>query len=371
MVRSDSDNLRNMEHDPSTPDGQRGCDSGRHEQFTSPHTLTDKERMQGGWPLLDELEASGSNGPKHAYASTLPGQATKLAWGPDYGITLHRAEAPSHTLLVTFGAANSTLTEKGFGSDVAKMCGYDHIYVAQSERSNYQGLPLNTFYQKVQPLASQYTQVATYGSSLGAYSALYYGGSIGATIIASAPRNPIHPIINRARYRGMPYNHADLASVPASPIAPIILADPTMKIDVRFINEVVRPLYPRLRLVEVPFAGHAVLRALREAGVARKFLQTAVEENRVIDFQWGGPGSPIWHAERGRYLLDQEEWGESESHLLESLRISFDKGPARSLATLLVKTNRRADLDEFLVVAEKEIGELDFLPALVKKAIAP
>jgi hypothetical protein len=67
---------------------------------------------------------------------------------PDYKITLHqKGENPTDKLLITFGGQPSGIAERGFGTDFCLSRGWDTIYVAQRQGSQYQGLPIKTFYE--------------------------------------------------------------------------------------------------------------------------------------------------------------------------------------------------------------------------------
>ena len=56
--------------------------------------------------------------------------------------------------------------------------------------------------------------VVTYGASLGAYAAFYFGGAIGARIIGAAPMQSLWPEVMVKRWEGVPLIHNRLEDTP-------------------------------------------------------------------------------------------------------------------------------------------------------------
>lgn len=334
--------------------------------FFSRREYSDAERVSRGVPLVPPDFREGESGASQLYDSLEVGGKRRLAGTDGYRITLHRHSEVPHVLLVAFGTNNSVLTDQGFGSEVSRSRGYDYVYVAQRPQSMYQDLSLSEFARTLGPHLGRYDRVVAYGSSLGGYCALYYGGAIGAKIIASAPRNPAHPVVGQPQYQTGEYRHAQLPDVPASSLEPIVLLDPMVTIDVRFVTALVKPLYPNLVPVEVPFAGHAVLRALREAGVLSAFLAAAVEGRDLPGIAWGGPESAIWSRERGRHALALGKVDEAIPMLERSLDMSRDRATTRYLAIAYAKSGRREDLTQLLADAVQTYGDARFVPADVR-----
>ena len=337
-------------------------DDWERPDFFPARRLTDREKAAAGLPLVDPLPQGAQENAYWMRGKLQAGELLELASREGYRITFHRGATTSNVLLVTFGAANSGMTEKGFGSDYAAKAGFDHIYVAQRTHSYYQELSLSEFYRAVAPFAAQYSRVVTYGSSLGAYCALYFGGSIGAKAIASAPRNSRHPEYGSAKHRGGLFRHAELYQVPASDASPVILVDPTLGMDLRYVDGQVRRTYASPEVVEVPFAGHEVLRALRQLGALGSFISGVIEDDSVPDVEWGGPGNVTWHRERGRSLSEQKLWQEAEGELLASLDVDFTAKAARLLASVYVATQDAEKLQSFVSRARALHGATDFLP---------
>ena len=103
-----------------------------------------------------------------------------LASTSNYKITAYTT-GNSHKCIITFGEIDSKLDETGFASKLVMSEGYDHIYVAQKIHTQYQFLSDKNFFNIIKNIITN-KEVFTYGSSLGAYCALYYGGVINANI---------------------------------------------------------------------------------------------------------------------------------------------------------------------------------------------
>src|SRR5699024_9857742 len=103
--------------------------------------------------------------------------------------------------------------------------GWDHIFVAQAEMTQYQQLSIEEFHESISSIAAAY-DVFAYGSSLGAYAALYFGGSVNARIIAAAPKNSAHPLVLQKRFAELGFHHRELTEVQRADHAPLILFDP-------------------------------------------------------------------------------------------------------------------------------------------------
>lgn len=266
--------------------------------------LPDREKAELQVPLISPLQFWAKESAAWARNKTLPSERLELAARDGYRITFHRNRREAQVLLVAFGAANSGLSERGFAADLARAKGYDYIYVAQRAKSWYQELSLDDFYQSVAPFAALYPRTVAYGSSLGAYCALYFGGAIGARVISSSPRNSLHPSVVTKKRATPLYRHADLDAVPISEHPPVVLHDPSVAVDVAFLNAVVKPMDERLKVIEVPFAGDAILQALRESGELSSFIGSLIERDEIHPIKWGGELSPIWQRERGRALIE-------------------------------------------------------------------
>ncbi|CAM3316293.1 hypothetical protein PANO111632_13940 [Paracoccus nototheniae] len=293
-------------------------------------------------------------------------EARSLCEHENYMMTLH--ESPGNTdnrLLITFGPANSDFSTSGFATAVAKKLGIDSIYVAQRLGTYYQGLPLEDFLGVVAPLLPG-RDVITYGGSLGAWCAFYYGGPINARIIAFSPLNPGHPDYKTNGFAVplLDYAHGDLRSAAISTHCPILAIDPYRQGDVDFTEQFIAPAYQNVIRYEVPYAGHNILDRMRRAGTLKSFVTDAlagqVPEKIVIKEE----GCPHWHFERARLFRWKKDNDAAEVEYRAALKAEFNRVTVTNLVSFLLQVRTDADLR----AAIAEIGPaqvLSMLPARV------
>lgn len=76
-----------------------------------------------------------------------------------------------------------------------------------------------------------------YGTSLGGYSSIYYGGIIDATIIAGAPMLSLISKRNHPRYRDIQYKHIPIKDTKKTSEPVFIIYDPLVGGDINFIKK--------------------------------------------------------------------------------------------------------------------------------------
>lgn len=174
-----------------------------------------------------------------------------------------------------FNGVRSTKNSIPFGLGYLLKKGYNVVACYQDNHTQYQDLSKDLLYDTVKGILSE-NKIYTYGASLGGYCAIYYAGVLGATAIASAPRNSAHPFIlkgNKSRFPGLKFKH-DKSLLPLVTDKDVyIFLDPYHLSDVFFYRRYIQPAYPCANLVEVPHAGHEVLYYLNET----KQLSAAIE----------------------------------------------------------------------------------------------
>lgn len=282
---------------------------------------------------------------------------TVLADEPGHRIVHQPAEEPSSVLLIGFGGPNSGDADRGIGHRLAARRGYDYIFVSRAASSQYQDLSLEAFVDAVGETAAQHDRVVAYGAAVGGYAAVYYGGAIGAKVIAASPRNPAHPSAGSRRHREQPFRHREISEQPTSQVAPVILCDPQRDEDVRFIEDHIRPVYPGGDYLQFPYTGRRVLEVLRENGLADEFLVSVIEADTVPPIELPTDGEPTYHAERGRELARQGRWVEAERHLVEALRLRPTRSAVLSLGRVYAQTDRPAALAELEAQARTHQSE--------------
>lgn len=271
----------------------------------------------------------------------------RLAGNDDYRITLHRNTMDKGITLVSFGGLPSGISSKGFGTAFALKNGYDAIYVAQAAGSQYQGLSIEEFTEAIAPVV-QGRRVVAYGSSLGAYCALYYGGAIDAQIISSAPKNSAHPSMLKKKYADLDFRHRDVVETPRSSKRPVVLYDPYREEETNFIESQVRPAYPDGHYLRFPFAGHTVLDTLLRAGKLSGFIRAIIEEDRILQPDLSTGTSAIWNAEVGRKLMREGNPEKAELFLTRSLDLEPTKSGLEWLIRLRLKQGNIAEARRLL-----------------------
>ncbi|TGN68004.1 hypothetical protein E4L95_02825 [Paracoccus liaowanqingii] len=203
-----------------------------------------------------------------------------LAEGKNYNITSYQQKnGPSKVLFITFGSISSGLKSVPFGFKFLIDAGFDLVYVAQEKHTLYQELSIDAFFQAVQPLIEQ-RQIFTYGSSLGGYAALYFGGCIDAKTLVAGPVNYVDPAIRVPRWSRVAMQHIPPAQAMKSKYSPVIFYDPLDDTrDEIYLKERILPSYPDALVFPLPGAGHQCFRALLEHGILKHTVQSFVQGN--------------------------------------------------------------------------------------------
>lgn len=251
--------------------------------------------------------------------------ATVIAESPDYQITFHAADRKYDKLIITFAGQPGQMAQSGFGTGFALRHGFDTVYVAQRHESHFQGLDIDTFHAALRPLING-REVMCYGSSLGAYAALYYGGSIDADILAGAPMLPSWVGFDRPQYRDLPRTHIPLTDVPKSKHTPIILTDPLEPADAQYMKGAIWPAFPHARYVKVPYGGHTVLKTIELAGQLSKTILKVFKTGNAPQIDLPTKGFPPWHVNIGNENMRARNWSEALRH--GQAAFDIDQSPA-------------------------------------------
>lgn len=249
-----------------------------------------------------------------------------LAENPDFRITFHAANRQHDPLVVTFAGQPGQMADRGFGTDFALRNGFDTVYVAQRFESHFQGLDLETFQRTLAPYAAG-RRVVCYGSSLGAYAALYYGGTIDADILAGAPMLPSWTGFDHPKYRDLPRTHIPLTDIPKSTDTPIIVTDPMEPPDVKFMQGTIWPAFPNARIIKLPYAGHTVFKSMQDAGVLSTAVLKMFKTGNAPIIELPTEGFPSWHVNFGNANMRRKEWGIALHHGQAAFAIAPGPGP--------------------------------------------
>lgn len=285
-------------------------------------------------------------GGEESETDTVPVKGKVIADHDDYRITVYKQNFQAKNLVIGFGGLPSKINSPGFGKNLFLKKGYDYIAVAQRERTQYQGLSLEKFYEVVSPWIKN-KKVFTYGSSLGAYCALYYGGIIDAQIISSAPKNSAHPKTLKKSFKDLEWNHLELIDVPKSILPPIIIHDPFRSEEKRYIEEFVLPAYSEARHIVLPFWGHTVLNTMKHSGVVSTFITEIIKNDNIIELEISDTSKFIENTERANYLYKLGDYPAALTLYKESFMSVAHFDSAKGILNSLKKMNFKSEFELF------------------------
>lgn len=183
------------------------------------------------------------------------------------------------TLVVTFDPLLYLWTRPPFGHEFLRKQALDVVAVRKKAENFYQPLSREAFEAAVGPVAARYARVVSYGSSLGAYAALYFGRDEPWTVIASSPRNSSHPVYGAQVWqRQTKFLHEPFSSAAKPRCRATILFDPYDIIDRRYMNGEVLPQFPQAEVMRVPFSGHPANQVLSEMGFIAPFVRAVIAD---------------------------------------------------------------------------------------------
>lgn len=180
-------------------------------------------------------------------------------------------------LAVTFDPLLYLWAKPPFGHEFLAKQGLDTIAVRKKAENFYQPLSRAAFEAAVVPVAQQYARVVSYGSSLGAYAALYYSRDLPWTVIASSPRVSAHPEFGTAAWQQRcPFQHERFSPEAEARCDVVIFFDPRDAIDRRYIEGEVLRQFQRTQVVRVPFAGHPANQFLGDIGYIAPYVRAVL-----------------------------------------------------------------------------------------------
>jgi hypothetical protein len=181
------------------------------------------------------------------------------------------------TLAVTFDPLLYLWTKPPFGHEFFAKQTIDVVSVRKKAEHFYQPLTRAGFEAAMAPLLTRYTRVVCYGSSLGAYAALYFARDLPWTVIASSPRVSVHPVYGaKAWQQRCGYQHEPFRTDVQARCDAIIFFDPRDPIDRRYIEGEVLPQFPQAEVMRVPFAGHPANQFLGDIGFIAPYVRAVV-----------------------------------------------------------------------------------------------
>ncbi|MCK6425600.1 MAG: hypothetical protein L6Q75_10975 [Burkholderiaceae bacterium] len=191
----------------------------------------------------------------------------------------HPPGGESRPLVITFDPLMHLVPRPAFGVDFLLRLGAQVIAVRRKSEHFYQPLSREAFTAAVRPCLHLPERVLAYGSSLGAYAALYYAHDLDAEVIALSPRVSVHPVYgNKAWQERAAFLHEPFEGQRAPQCRAVIAYDPYEAIDRRFIDACLRPHFQAARFLRVPFTGHPTTQFFSDIGHLAPWIRAVVAD---------------------------------------------------------------------------------------------
>jgi hypothetical protein len=187
---------------------------------------------------------------------------------------------PTQTVVLTFDPILYGTHLRSFGREFLRKAGADVVAVRKKHENFYQPLSRERLRAVTAEHLARYGRKLVYGSSLGAYAALYYGWHGFDLVIASSPRISVHPRHGVAHWqRKVAFRHEPFsASQPATSPA-IILFDPKDAQDRAFIEGELLPAWHHAEVIRVPYSGHPSNQFLSEIHFVAPFVRSLIRQS--------------------------------------------------------------------------------------------
>jgi hypothetical protein len=225
--------------------------------------------------------------------SVRPDRPSVLLDDQDHHIEWHvRTDPAAAALVVCFDPLLQLWPAPAFGLDFMRRLGADVVTVQRKHEHFYQTLSRETLSALLSPLLPRYRRVLMYGSSLGAYAALYFGRDLDVMAIAVSPRVSVHPLYGTAHWQARgDWKHLRLDLAQPARCRAFIAYDPRETQDQRYLQTEVLPQFPQAQVMLVPFSGHPSTQMLQETGYLGPLLRAAL----------AGQPAPLLNRRAGRW----------------------------------------------------------------------
>lgn len=184
----------------------------------------------------------------------------------------------SSQLVITFNSMGLGLDDD-FGRSFFQDIHISQINVACASKDFFQSLSLEDFSSAISPIVKRYRDIISYGTSLGAYAALYFASALPhARTLAVAPRLPIHSYMEgmRSYHPNMDIRHKDLRSVADPQNSRLIVYDPQEEADAKFVSHFISDC-ENTRLIALEGAGHYILKQLHHINMLAPCIESFVK----------------------------------------------------------------------------------------------
>jgi hypothetical protein len=170
---------------------------------------------------------------------------------------------------------------KGFGENFFVSLGYDVLCFKITENEWYQNASVEDMTNLTEKYLKHYSSRVGYGSSMGAYAALYFAKALELhKVIACSPQFSIDSSSVSFELRwieeaaSLPFNHTPMTG--DDDIEVIMLYDPFNELDKQHVN-LIRQEFPTGQDIKLPFSGHPSITALAECEMLRHSLECLLD----------------------------------------------------------------------------------------------
>jgi hypothetical protein len=203
----------------------------------------------------------------------------------DHFADVYTDGAAGRTLVITFDPILYGVEKPPFGFDFLRKQGVDILAVRKHSENFYQPLSRETFLRVAAQIADAYTRVIGYGSSLGAYCALYFCATLDCDVVAISPRISVHPRFGVSHWQAkIAFKHLALALLPPPVCRAMIVFDPKDPMDRRFMDGEILPYFSEAHELRAEYSGHPSGYFLSETGYVGGLLRSVIAGKPVPPF---------------------------------------------------------------------------------------
>ena len=186
-------------------------------------------------------------------------------------------------IVVTFDSLSESSHARSLvsGESVVAQAEADHLHFTYTETGWYQTPEIGAVVATARDICAAYSEIVTYGHSMGAYAALLFSGALRATrVLAFAPQFSVDPAKVPFENRFDPYVksldfcHDRMLEMISPTAEKTIVVDPFEEYDARHFRLIAAA--PNVQPLLLPFAGHFPAQFLREAGILSTVVQSVL-----------------------------------------------------------------------------------------------
>ncbi|HHC7360603.1 TPA: hypothetical protein ACN30T_004024 [Vibrio parahaemolyticus] len=260
----------------------------------------------------------------------------------EYSIFRHVPDEPvKDTVVICFDEINGGLNSKGFGTEFLIKNGIESFFISHAKMSFFQGLSEESLLHHLSEYLKD-KKVFTFGASLGGYAALYYSDVLNAKAIAFSPRCSADPLYPNSERFGVVFKHQIMSEKTRySQVSPVVIVDPTVPEDKKFLDNRILPLYPQdINLVKLVGGTHHTARAMLSQGLLKKFVLNIIHHDQIDYDGFNAIENAISLSSMALHAAQTDDF-EKANHYLELLKL-LNKSP-----------NEDVRLKAYLILIEK------------------